>query len=366
MSTSACPRAWQAAAAEDGRLAKRDLVSYERHLVACEVCTREVQALARLNRALEQLPVLTSTPLKQRRLRLSLLRRLNERVLDSPPVSRKGLAAVVAVAGVALAVGLVFWFRAFSPANVGAPTFRIAAFNGGLWRTLERGASLRLSARNGRFDVTVEKLKPDQRFQLRLPDGEIEVVGTRFIVDTDAVRTRSVHVIEGRVILRLDEAAALVALGAGETWKAETPDAPDGVTPRVLRGAGGAPPVDSSGPDTLPTPAPAVDAAGILRNRPERPAASGIGEAPAGASAGRDFASAMAAFSAGDYGRAEKLFRSFARRHPADTRTEDAGFLVAVSRFRRGDAKGAGEIAREYLQRYPNGLRRLEAEALTR
>jgi hypothetical protein len=35
----------------------------------------------------------------------------------------------------------------------------------------------------------------------------------------------------------------------------------------------------------------------------------------------------MAAFSAGDYGRAEQLFNAFETRHPSDARVEDATFL---------------------------------------
>jgi TolA-binding protein len=79
-----------------------------------------------------------------------------------------------------------------------------------------------------------------------------------------------------------------------------------------------------------------------------------------------DFARAMAAFSAGDYGQAERLFQDFERRHPDDARQEDSTFLRAVARARRGDAEGARATARQYLERYPNGLRAPEAEQLAR
>jgi TolA-binding protein len=72
----------------------------------------------------------------------------------------------------------------------------------------------------------------------------------------------------------------------------------------------------------------------------------------------------MAAFDAGDYGRAEGEFLSFERRHPGDARCEDAMFLRAVARARRADAAGASTIAREYLERYPSGLRVHEAKQL--
>ena len=72
----------------------------------------------------------------------------------------------------------------------------------------------------------------------------------------------------------------------------------------------------------------------------------------------------MAAFSAGDFGKAERLFTAFERAHPADARVEDATFLRAVARARRGDVATARAIARDYLRRYPKGLRRAEAERL--
>jgi TolA-binding protein len=98
--------------------------------------------------------------------------------------------------------------------------------------------------------------------------------------------------------------------------------------------------------------------------RPSSSAAAESVEAGQRAGAGADFAQAMAAFDAGDYGRAEGAFFSFERRHSGDARCEDATFLRAVARARRGDAAGASAIAREYLERYPSGLRVREARQL--
>jgi TolA-binding protein len=95
----------------------------------------------------------------------------------------------------------------------------------------------------------------------------------------------------------------------------------------------------------------------------EKPIAPATGAVPTAAT---DFAQGMAAFSAGDYGRAEQLFNAFEARHPSDARVEDATFLKAVARSRRGDSAGARALAREYLVRYPNGLRHLEAQRLAR
>lgn len=80
--------------------------------------------------------------------------------------------------------------------------------------------------------------------------------------------------------------------------------------------------------------------------------------------AGQDFAVAMGAFNAGNFGRADHLFAAFVQHHPADSRAEDASFLRAVARQRRGDIAGAKVLARQYLQSYPGALRHEEAEAM--
>jgi len=99
------------------------------------------------------------------------------------------------------------------------------------------------------------------------------------------------------------------------------------------------------------------------RSKRLAPAPSNDEQAPR---AGVAFAKAMAAFTAGDYGSAQALFAAFEREHGSDDRVEDALFLRAVAHARRGDRSASRAAATEYLKRYPNGLRRREAEELTR
>jgi TolA-binding protein len=366
MKDPACARAWQAEAVEDGRLSGADRASFARHAATCEVCAREVRALARLRQAAERLPVRASTPLERRRLRNDLLRRANGlAVRTSPALRSRSLAA--ALAAMAVLAAFVLWLRAPTPAPASlpapdVPTFQITASDGAEWRTVERSASLRLSVRRGRFELEVDKLRAGQRFLLDLPDGEVEVQGTRFVVEVDGLQTRSVRVIEGRVALRLRERGPLV-LGAGEGWPAEAAavPAPAASSAASALGAGGAAPAakaPASGPPRAGRvePAPALAEGSELSDRAtpsDRASAAGV-----------DFALAMSTFSAGDYGRAEQLFIGFERDHPGDARVEDATFLRAVARARRGDSSGAQALAREYLRRYPRGLRRIEAERL--
>jgi TolA-binding protein len=364
MSALGCDRAWQAEAVEDGRLSAADRVSFERHAGQCEVCTAEVRALALLRQLAERLPVKTSRALDLRRRRNELLRRANELSLQPSWAGRKW-PLVFAFAAVAATLALAFWPRHPDPERApavpafiaGVPGFRITPSPGSEWRTLERTSTLRLALQSGRFELEVDKLERRQRFLLELPDGELEVKGTRFVVDVDGVRTQNVRVLEGRVALRLRGREPLL-LDGGQSW----PDA----------GAKAAPPTASpSARASVPTSERTTPKPKAVTGSPQRvtgpadekPAAPAPSATPTAAT---DFAQSMAAFSAGDYGRAEQLFDAFETRHPSDARVEDATFLKAVARSRRGDTEGARALAREYLHRYPSGLRHLEAQRLAR
>jgi TolA-binding protein len=365
-----CSRAWQAEAVADGRLSAADAASFERHVATCAVCTREVRTLAALRDAAARLPVLTSTPLDQRRLRIELLRRANELTVSTPrALWQRSIAAALVVA--ALAAVLVLLLRApsparmapITPANTEPPSFQITASQGAEWRTQERRATLLLlSAKKGRFEVAVDKLRTGQRFLLALPDGEIEVQGTRFIVDTDGARTLSVHVLEGRVALRL-RAHPPVVLAAGQRWTAAPSPARTPIASSETKLAAAA----EASPSTT-----AMSAGPRRQASTVRPPAADAGSppettpAPRTSAVNHDFKSAMSAFSDGDYGRAELLFTDFEKKHPDDARVQDSMFLRAVARSRRGDSSGARAMAREYLKRYPNGLRRPDAERLAR
>jgi TolA-binding protein len=351
----ACERSWQAEAARDGRFSDFDRASFERHAAACAVCTREMRALVELETAFRSLPAQTSSPLERRRARIELLRRANAlAVHEHPRWSRRRLtvSALVATAAAALAFAVFVLLR---PARVhqphesiAAPTYRLKASEGADFALADPGATLRIDARYGRFELEVDRLKQGQRFLLSLPDGELEVQGTRFMVDVDRARTRSVRVTEGGVALRLRNRAPLV-LSAGDRWPPVTARTPLAQPPPR---AGVEP--SAAGPASAPKPT-------AVRAPPS--ASSGPGAAPT-PTAGSDFATAMAAFSAGDFARAETLFTTFEARHPRDARVEDSMFLRSVARSRRGDTSGAQALARDYLRRYPKGLRRLEAERL--
>jgi TolA-binding protein len=372
MSAPSCARAWQAEAVEDGRLAPADAASFARHAAGCRVCARETRWLAELRSTAARLPQLVSTELEQRRLRYSVLQRANALALRRGAVQRMpawswwstARAAAVATTASALALTALFALRdapsakpgaqpsvhANGSAAVGVPSFQLTAAPGAIWQTVQRSATLKLAAASGRFELAVDPLRAGQRFLVELPDGELEVRGTRFALEVEPTRTLAVRVSEGRVELRLRGQVARM-LSAGEAWSAEPQQ------PAVATSA--SPPGDAQAapPARALTPA-------RTRERASKPAS--VPATAAESRAGRAFAAAMAAFSAGDLGRADRLFAAFERAHPADARVEDAAFLRAVAHARRGDLRASQAAAREYLRRYPNGLRRAEADRLAR
>jgi hypothetical protein len=336
-----CTRSWQAEAVHDGRLSGADRAAFERHAASCSDCAREARELAALAEVARALPAPESEPLARLRRRNVLLQLANERAVRSlPRVSAGRWVALLASVAVATLLAL-FLGRpgTVAPPEVapGVPTYRISAAPEAEWHVVEHTATLRLRTLRGRFELSVGKLQRGQRFLLDLPDGELEVRGTRFVVEVDRTRSLGVHVSEGLVAIRL-RGRGEVMLGAGEHWKA--PSDPE--------------------QSAVVSPAPSSSPATVVRSAPPAAKAS----APVKASAGTAFADAMAAFSAGDYGRAEALFVAFERAHPGDARVEDVLFLRAVARARRGDLGGARSLARAYLERYPSGLRRKEAERI--
>lgn len=366
--TTECSRAWQAEAVEDGRLSRADTESFQRHAATCESCTREIRALETLRSVGKRLPILVATPLEQRRLRQSLLRAANDLALH-PRRPRPTAALALGAFAAVVVVLLVAWLsvpRDHRPAVVAtAPTFQIEPSEGAAWSSLSRQATVRLSLKSGRFEISVDKLSAGQRFLLELPDGELEVKGTRFIVEVHDAKTQRVDVHEGRVALRLRGESALL-LAAGDTWPAVTASASSARQPatvpagKVTRKPAASASATESRTVRARVPAAPALTASATASVPQTSAADPT------APSGDTFAQAMAAFAAGDFGKAERLFTAFELAHPADARVEDATYLRAVARARRGDAGAASAIARDYLRRYPNGLRRTEAERLLR
>jgi TolA-binding protein len=366
-----CNRAWQAEAIDDGRLQGPDRDAFLRHAAGCADCTRELAALSRLRELGAGFETRENTELEHRRLRQSLLRGADDFMVGAER-DRTGFPAILgsrsaarwagafALAGCALFAAL--WVARHDDAQDSvppavaaseAPRFEIQASEGGQFHVKHAGPQLLLGVVPGTYAAHVQKLTSAQRFLMRLPDGELEVHGTRFLVVVDASSTRSVSVSEGLVALRIQGQHELL-LHPGDAWSAPAPapsSAPasiPAVTPAAARGD--VTPVDGA------SPAPPAHASLTSSSALKAPKLD----------AGAAFARAMTAYSRGDYAESERLFLAFERDFPRDARTEDSAFLRVTARARRGDAEGAKALARDYLRRFPTGLRRVEAERLSR
>lgn len=390
MSAKPCARVWQAEAVLDGVLSRADAASFERHAATCAECTAERAALSKLANVAGRMPTQEVTALRRRALHNELLRRANELSVGARPRRLPGLRRWAPVlAGVLLLCALVSWRFVRRPSTVelaAAPKFELSAAPNSRWRVAQPGSALRLALENGTFTISVHKLRQGQRFSLVLPDGELEVRGTRFIVECDSRRTRRVAVEEGRVALRLAGQAEL-SLGPGQAWPVESARAPalapasetgERAPANSARSSDAAPAAAivspgsrtrlhaASSPRKPASPKEALSAPSIAATATPRASEPGLAEAAAPSTAARDFAEAMSAFSHGDFGTSERLFRAFEQRYPQSPHAEDVLFLRALGRSRRGDASGARVLAREYLRRYPAGFRVVEAREMAR
>lgn len=80
---------------------------------------------------------------------------------------------------------------------------------------LDRDEVVRLT--QGTVRLSVEKLRPTERFRVIAGDGEVEVRGTEFTVTADGDRLESVRVISGRVVVRVGGLERV--LGANDRWR---------------------------------------------------------------------------------------------------------------------------------------------------
>lgn len=417
MTDRACARRWETEAVEDGRLDGQASASFERHLAVCAECGRERLALRQVDELASACDAPQLSLLEHRRGRAVLLKSAHRRSLELGR-ERSPWRAVLAAGLAAAAVALLWFVERPNPRGpIGnpalsasaTPRYELVAKDDAAWSNQSVGAFACLALARGLLSVHVEHLQKGQRFVVKLPDGQLEVRGTRFVVEADAGLTRAVAVTEGVVELTL-AGNTTRRLVAGQHWaRAEEPSAVDanprsgvqGTSVGALGGAESAParatPAGShpAPPSTRAEPSPrsAPNASRIhehspLAVTPRTNAAVGGGQARASLGGGTDevavataqdaggerstpdakpagsaadgFAAAMRAFSAGAYLDADDRFADFARRFPRDSRCEDALFLRAVLAVRSGDRAAALSRATEYLRRFPGGLRRNE------
>jgi FecR protein len=345
MKPPACSRMWQVEAVHDGRLRGKDLESALRHQATCAECTETAREIRALARQISSLPERHRDPLTTRRARQHLIAALNESVID--PV-RSNLSWRVALGfGLAATVAAGAWLIAVHPSARVSPTEAVTSIvdvdaqPGARWSEhADREIDL-LDLISGAASFKVHPHE-GRRVVIRLPDGEIEDLGTVFEVRVAAQHTEHVAVSEGLVSVRL-RGRPEFSLSAGNAWDSE-PSAP---TPSV-----------ALAPATGP--AMAGDPARIGGADQTRLAAS----APSSSSQARRqrISDAEARAEKVAPKESEKDASTSAEPGPdtLSTKAEDDAYLGIVELLREAKYTQARAEAKSYLLRFPNGFRRVE------
>jgi len=352
MSATPCPRLFEAEAMRDGRLTGPKQTSFERHVAMCPACSREVQALEALAESVRASPLdhTAADELHVRRERTRLLAAF-DRALLAPRRSWSAghrLLWPAAVLGLVVAILFLPRVRRSAEAPEHASSAVVHADSTAVWSERSEGDRENVVLERGALWIHVDHSSGEGRLVVVLPDGELEDIGTTFMVSAEDGRTTRVAVQEGHVVLRLRRQAP-IALGPGDTW---TPD------PRPVASAWA-----SVVPSADPAPTTRIDRG--ERRTPSPRSSTSLAASPA-SDPSVDFRAAMAALDVGDNHQAATAFADFLEKHPRDPRSEDAAYLRVVALQRSGDSAGMKHAALEYLRRYPAGFRQAEVEPLSR
>lgn len=343
--TAPCPRIFEAEAMRYGRLDRAERASFERHRLTCPACSREVRALDAVADAVRASSPAPKDDLNVRRERMRLLSAY-DRELVAPRRHRKApLFPSLSLA--ALVVGFLVFLRVqhgahHAPIVALVPTASVHAEGSAAWSRRWQGDREEIVLERGALSIKVDHSSGKGPVLVRLPDGELEDIGTTFSVTVEDNRTTCVAVDEGTVALRLRGQPSVV-LDRGAVWM------PDGML--------------GSPVSARPTAAAAVSVTPLSSALPPRPR-YGVKPRATAEQAFSEFRDAMAALNRGDNRGAERAFVQFIARHPRDARSEDAAYLRVIALQRCADDAMMKQAAREYLRRYPSGLRRSEVERL--
>jgi hypothetical protein len=185
---------------------------------------------------------------------------------------------------------------------------------GARWAKRSESDVERVDLLEGTLRLTVDRPSGGKRLVVRVPDGEIEDVGTTFHVVVWQGHTQRVAVDVGRVTVRLASLPPFT-LSSGQSWELTSP--PSVVDAR----SAGSSPVESG--SASPAVAKAPTRRSVTRATTARAPATSVDE-------------------------------------------EDAAYLEATRLAREGRTAAARAAALAYLRRFPDGFRREEAAQLAK
>lgn len=324
-----------------GRLGRAERASFERHLLTCPSCLRDVRALESVAEIIRASSPGPKDDLQDRRERTRLLSAYDRELVAPTSRRRTWLVGSLAIAAIVAGVVVSWRVRREAPhvAIVLQEAAAVHAESTAAWSKKWQGNREEIVLEQGTLSIHVEHSLPKSSVLVRLPDGELEDIGTTFSVSVENSRTTGVAVEEGTVVLRL-HGRPPVLLDHGAVW---TPDMPP---------ANGAAPTAAAISSVLPSSTP-----------PPRPR-SPVRSSATTSQASSDFRDAIALLDHGDNREADAALTRFLAKYRRDPRSEDAAYLRVIALQRCGDAPMMKEAARAYLRRYPSGLRRADLERL--
>jgi hypothetical protein len=329
MTPTLCSKAWQVEAIRDGRLTGSALRLAERHIRGCPVCSQEQLALSELSTQLRELDGEVDELALRRLRQLTLARALavSPRPVDVA-ISRWKTAKWLVLGAAALAVSLggMRFVRSRLPAGVEVLATPSA---GAIWTSSRSGDVEYIDLAEGLLSVTVHHSGARGRLVVRLPDGRIEDVGTRFRVWVSHGSTAEISVAEGAVVFRRARETDL-RLRAGDSWR------PAIAAAEVVASPG------TDGSARIAVVPPAIAPARPVQRRKGAP---------------REIASADAP--AHEQSRAPEATES-----PSDL--EDAAYMHIIALVREHRSEEARLAAGAFLRDFPRAFRRLEVERVAR
>jgi hypothetical protein len=323
MTKPVCPYSRLIEPQRDGLLTSAERDALEKHLRdGCAVCTVESRYLGWLAGELRRAePTIDEVSLQRQRMPLLMKAEQQRQRWYTQGQQRlgavKGALAAVAVIGLAL----VLFDR--SP----RVSVERTSGDGEILRFTEGEHSI-VQLNDGRYELQVSRGALDRALVVRLPDGEIEDLGTAFSVTVQSGRTTQVVVSEGAVQLRL-QGLAFMTLVAGSVWELPR-ELPTSVEAQELHDTTGASGASSSG--------------------------------AAGASSDAVHAQPPAAVHS--HSKAGK--RAGAAATTAGANTEDAIYLRILDLLRADRKDAARALSERYLQEFPDGFRHAEVMRLVR
>ena len=218
MSATPCPRLFEAGAMRDGRLTGAERASFSDTSPVHGV-SREVQALEDLAESLRASPPDPAAvdELHVRRERTRLLAAFDGALLAPRRSWGVGhrLLGSAAVAPLVIAILVLPRMRRPAEAPGHASSAVVHADTTAVWTERMVGERENVVLERGALWIDVDHSSGEGRLLVVLPDGEMEDIGTTFMVSAEDGRTTRVAVEEGHVVLRL-RGQAPIALGPGD------------------------------------------------------------------------------------------------------------------------------------------------------